>query len=326
MIKFGVIGTGWITEAFIEASREVEGLKFEAVYSRTIEKAKEFALKNNAIYTFNSIIDMAKSDKIEAVYIASPNVLHFEQSKLFLQNKKHVICEKPITSSKEQAMELVSIAKENDVIFMEAIMSIHTPQLKILEQSLKRIGRISIARLNFSQLSSKYPKLISGELPNIFNIDMKTGCIMDIGVYCLYIALHLFPEYKSITSNAVKLPSTLDLCGCSTIEYDDMIVLLTYSKIADTAISSEIQGDEGTIIIDKISTLNSIKLRHNDGTIEQIFSADDKVKTMQYEAESFYNFITDLSSHKEDYEYVSNLCIKVSGVLQEIRHKSGVEF
>lgn len=79
-MRFGVIGTNWITEEFIQAGQEVEGFSLQAVYSRTIERAKEIADKYHAPFAYNSLEEMATSKNMDAVYIASPNSCHAEQA------------------------------------------------------------------------------------------------------------------------------------------------------------------------------------------------------------------------------------------------------
>lgn len=326
MIHFATIGTSWITESFIQATKKVKGLEFAAVYSRTKQQAQVFAEKFGINHIYTDLKDLAESTEIQAVYIASPNAFHYQQSKFMLEHKKHVICEKPITCSKQETEELIQIAKENHIIFMEAIMPIHLPQMEILQDAVKRIGRISMARFDYSQLSSKYQGLLDGNLPNIFNVEMKTGCIMDIGVYCLYVAMHLFPDYKTIHSNALLLPSKIDLCGGSLLQYDDMIVQLSYSKIANGSGYSEIHGDEGTILIKMLPRLQEIYIQHTDGTMETLFTAEKDNQPMQYEAQHFYDFITDFDNNQSLYEYCNTLAIHVSDTLAEIRRRSGVAF
>lgn len=326
MIQYATIGTGWIVDSFIAATRRIEGLALSAVYSRDKERALQFAQKHRIETAYIDLEEMASSNQIDAVYIASPNACHVEQSKLFLQHKKHVICEKPIAPTKKEAEELYALAKENGVIFMEAIIAIHSPQRKILEDALNEIGKISMARFDYSQLSSKYPLLQAGENPNIFNIDMKTGCVMDIGIYCAYLALLLFPKYETISAQAVKLLSSLDISGATVLGYPDKTIVLTYSKIADGKIESEIQGDRGTIVIDMVSLLKGITL-HKKGEAEKtLFQLSDNVLPMQYEAESFYRYITEFPTYKSQYEQLSQLSILVAETLEKIRQESGVGF
>ncbi|MFZ2539381.1 MAG: Gfo/Idh/MocA family oxidoreductase [Oscillospiraceae bacterium] len=326
MVNYGVIGTGWITGSFIDATRKVEGLNLTSVYSRAKEKADEFALKYGAKETFTNLCQMASSDKIDAVYIASPNSFHYEQSKLFLQNKKHVICEKPVAVSGELVQELMEIAKENNVIFMEAIKGIHLPQHRVLQEAIKRIGRVTSAKFDFCQLSSKYPALKNGEMPNIFNPQFKTGCVMDIGIYCIYPALHLFGKYNQISAHALKHTNGIDLCGGSILCYDDKVVTLTYSKLGDGRGVSEIIGDNGTITIGKLSDLEGITLHHTDGTTESIHTVDQSVHSMQFEAQSFYNYITNFAEYEAQYNQLGELCVNVSDTLKAIRKQCNMEF
>ncbi len=96
MIRFAVIGTNWITEELIKAAREIEDFALTAVYSRTEEKAKEFAAKHDIPHLFTDLGKMAQSDVFDAVYIASPNSFHAQQAILCMSHGKHVLCEKPI--------------------------------------------------------------------------------------------------------------------------------------------------------------------------------------------------------------------------------------
>ena len=113
MIRFGIIGTNWITERFLDAAKDIEDFTLTAVYSRTEEKAKTFAGKYNATQTFTNIEEMVKSDVIDAVYIASPNSLHAEQAILSMNHGKHVICEKPLASNKKEVESMMQAAQKN---------------------------------------------------------------------------------------------------------------------------------------------------------------------------------------------------------------------
>lgn len=335
IINFGIIGSGWIVESFLAATKKVKGLNLTCVYSRTMERADEFAKKLEAQHGFSNLClfddleQMAKSDKLDAVYIASPNVFHHPQSKLFLENKKHVICEKPVATNGLLVKELLDIASENSVIFMEAIMSLHSPQMRLLSEAVREIGSISQARISYCQLSSKYDALQGGELPNIFNPQMQTGCIMDIGIYCVYVALGLFSTPASIGADAVLLENRVDLCGSSVFKYSDKVVALSYSKVGDSYAPSEIIGDRGTITIDKISTLDGISvIRKENVEVKRklLHKNADDILPMQFEAQSFYDYITDFEKHSVKYLYLSELSIKVADALHEMRAQSKVGF
>lgn len=87
MIRFAVIGTNWITRQFVEAAHESGKYKLTAVYSRSLEKAQHFANDFSVEHLFTSLEAMAESDAIDAVYIASPNALHFPRHNFSLAIK-----------------------------------------------------------------------------------------------------------------------------------------------------------------------------------------------------------------------------------------------
>ena len=109
-IRYGIIGTGWITEAFLAGAAGVPGMALRAVCSRREARGREFAARHGADLVFTDPARMAASPDIDAVYIASPNVLHAAQSRLFLENGKHVLCEKPLAARPEEVESLQALA------------------------------------------------------------------------------------------------------------------------------------------------------------------------------------------------------------------------
>ena len=290
MIRYGVIGSGWIAEEFVKGANLVDGFVFSAMYSRTFEKGKAFAEKFADVPVYTDINEFAKSD-IDAVYIASPNLLHYSQSKLMLENGKHVLCEKPITVLPEEFIELSELAESKGLVYTEAIMMLHLPQRKIIKEKLKSLGKISTAHFDFSQLSSKYSALIRGENPNIFNPEMKTGCLRDLGIYCFYPALDFFGKPEKIISSAGFLSTGADGYGSAILDYADKQVTLTYSKIGQDFSGSQIIGDKGTMTIGSVSKLTDIVIHYNDGATEKVYSDVEKHILMSAEAKDFSDYI-----------------------------------
>lgn len=324
MVKFAVIGTGWIAESFVRGTSLVDELEFSAVYSRRKEKGEVFAKPFGGAEVFDNINDLAKSD-VDAVYIASPNSLHYSQSKLMLQNGKHVICEKPVTVEPEEFKELRALAQSKNLVYMEAIMYMHLPARKVLINALEKLGEITTAHFDFSQLSSKYPALKNGELPNIFNPEFATGCLMDLGIYCVYPALDLFGEPEKITCVAGFLSTGADGYGTTVFDYGDKQVTLTFSKVGQSRFGSQIYGDNGTIATPSISKLVDLSYFDNEGNETVLTRDTEKHVLMSYEAQSFYNYITNPET-KQELERINDLTLKVSKVMKTIREKTGIKF
>ena len=85
---------------------------------------------------------MAASDKVDAVYIATPNCCHAAQAILCMNHGKHVLCEKPFASNSLEVKRMIDAAKSNDVTLMEAMISTLNPNFLIAKEQMSRLGTI----------------------------------------------------------------------------------------------------------------------------------------------------------------------------------------
>lgn len=318
MVKYSVIGTSWITNSFIQGAELVENLILDGVYSRSVQKGKEFARSTGAKRVFDSFDALLNSDT-DLVYVASPNSCHYEQCKALLENKKHVICEKPITITLAQFEELCEIADKNSLVYFEAIMYMHSPARDVLKKAVAEIGNIRTASIDFSQLSSKYAALKRGELPNIFNPLMQTGALNDLGIYCVYPVVDLFGEPLEIIPVQHFLSTGADGCGSAVFQYSDKLVTITYSKVGQSRSSSQIMGDEGTVIIGSVSQTDNIYIYKNNGERTELVPDIDKKYHMGNEAQSAYNFITDMKSFEHFYKECREINKKTLRCMEKMR-------
>ncbi|WP_449539788.1 Gfo/Idh/MocA family protein [Ferdinandcohnia sp. Marseille-Q9671] len=323
MIRFGIIGTNWITDAFLEAAQALDDFQLTAVYSRTDDRAKEFAEKYKATYTFTSLEEMAKSDVIDAVYIASPTSFHASQAIILLKHGKHVLCEKPIASNTKEITEMIHTAKLNNVLLMEALKSGFLPSYKSIREHLHKIGPVRRYFASFCQYSSRYDAYKKGTILNAFNPVFSNGSLMDIGVYCIYPMVQLFGKPESIKASGLMLDSGVDGEGSILAHYKDMEGMVMFSKITNSYIPSEIQGENGSILIDKISSPEKVEIHYRDGRIEDISNLPDK-HTMYYETKEFIECIKNgfLESTVNTHEN----SIAVMEMLDEARKQIGLVF
>ena len=318
MVKYSVIGTSWITQSFIQGASLINGLLLDGVYSRSKEKGEAFARETGAKRVFNDFSELLTSDT-DLVYVASPNSCHYEQCKALIENKKHVICEKPITITLAEFQELSRLADEKGVIYFEAIMYMHSPARKVLKNAVDNLGVIRSATFDFSQLSSKYAALKKGELPNIFNPEMKTGALNDLGIYCVYPAVDLFGEPEKIVPVQHFLHTGADGAGSAAFVYKDKIVTIIYSKTGQSRAPSQIMGDEGTITIGSISQTDNIYIYNNKGEKNELVPDIDKKYHMGNEAESAYKFITDFENNCGFYYECRKINEKVLYCMEKMR-------
>lgn len=323
MIRFGIIGTNQITDNFIRDASGLKEFSLTAVYSRTEEKAKEFAGKYNVQNIFVELERMAKSDAIDAVYIASPNSLHAEQAILFMENGKHVLCEKAIASNTTELQMMIQAAKSNKVVLMEALKSTLLPNFQSICSNLHKIGKIRRYFASYCQYSSRYDAYKQGTILNAFNPIYSNGAIMDIGIYCIYPMVVLFGEPSSVQANGLMLNSGVDGEGSLLLKYKDMDAVIMYSKITNSNIPSEIQGENGNIIIDHINQPQKVEIHYRDGKVEDITSPQSN-NTMYYEAEEFIKLIKNgqLESNVNSHNH-SKITM---GIIEEARKQIGLEF
>lgn len=328
-MKFGVVGTNWITEKLINAGRQLEDFELVAVYSRTEEKAKEFSKKYNIQYIFTNLEEMAKSDKIDAVYIATPNSFHSSQSIIFLKNKKAVLCEKPVTSNLKELEEVIKVSKENNTLFMEAMKTTFIPTYFKLKENLHKIGEIKRVFLNNCGRSSQYDDYLKGIVHNGFKPEYSNGALLDIGVYPLFFAISLFGEPKEISASGLILDNPngekgIDGQGILNLFYNKMDINILFSKIVTSYLPYEIMGEKGAFWIEHGSEMD--KLYFIDGKTKEKIDLTEKRKdnAMFYEIEHFIN----LFKNKKIESPINNfeLSKSVMKILDKAREQIGIKF
>ncbi|WP_235846934.1 Gfo/Idh/MocA family protein [Neobacillus soli] len=324
MIKFGTVGTGWITESFIQAAKLSEQLQLVGVYSRTEAKAKQLAATYNAPYIYTDIEKMAKSAEIEAVYIASPNSVHFEQALTFLKNKKHVICEKPVFSNTAELDEAYQTAEENGVYLFEAIRNIHTPNFRILKNKLSMAGKLRSTMLPYIQYSSRYDLFLEGDEPNIFSATYSGGALVDLGVYPLYLAVGLFGEPKQVSYHPVLLRSGVDGSGTLVLTYEDFVCTILCSKISHSELRCEIHGEKGTFVLEDAAPISEIKFVDSHSQESQIVSVEQAEQNMVYECINIARVIE--TKNDEEYQQLKNWSKIVLRITEEARKQNNIVF
>lgn len=320
-VRFGVIGTNFIVDKVLEAARLDHRFELTAIYSRTQERADEFAKKHNVPHTFTSLEDMLSSNLIDAVYIASPNSLHASQSILCMQHGKHVFCEKPFASNANEVKAMIAAAEKYNVRLMEAMKPTMTPNFSVIKDNLKEIGTIRKYFSCYCQYSSRYDKLKEGVILNAFDPSLSNGAVMDLGVYTIYPMVVLFGRPKKISAAGLKLFTGADGQGSVNFEYEGMDATVMYSKIADSSLPTEIQGEEGTITADRINIINKVTLKKRGGE-ETIISTPNPTHEYYFEVAEFIDLIQK-NERESTINSLENSLITIE-IIDEIRKQLGI--
>ncbi len=139
-LRWGVVGTGGIANAMAGMIKLAEGAELAAVSSRRMETAKAFSDRHGAAATFDSWAEMAASDKVDALYVATPTSVKEEICITAADNGKHVLCEKPL-ASRASALRIIAACRKNNVAFMDGTHFVHHPRtLDIKARRKERLG------------------------------------------------------------------------------------------------------------------------------------------------------------------------------------------
>ncbi|MGL5990254.1 MAG: Gfo/Idh/MocA family protein [Plesiomonas sp.] len=322
MIRFAVIGTNWISHKFCQAAHSSGRLQLSAVYSRELITAQAFAEEYSTPCNFyTDIAAMAADPELDAVYIASPNALHYPQAALFLQHGKHVISEKPLASNSGEVESLIAIAQQNNVVLFEALKTRYNPNFMAIEQALPQLGTLRKVHFTYCQFSSRYPRYLAGENPNTFNPELSNGSLMDIGIYPLGVALNLFGEPNKVMATGTLLASGADAHGSLLMQYPDFDVVISHSKVSDGVVASEIQGELGTLVISHISECDTVHFYPRNGDMQDL-TREQAENTMLYEAQVFADLI-----ERGDVNHAELARSRlISKVLTEARMQIGVTY
>ncbi len=250
MIKFGIVGAGGIAQKFAKDIKFCEGATVTAIASRSLEKANDFKNEHDIEFAFGSYEEMANSDLIDAVYIATPHNFHMEQSILYMNHKKHVLCEKPISVNVDQFEKMVTSSIENNVLLMEAMWTRFLPAtLKVREVvASKTLGRFKNAYLEFGFKAMGK----GGDFGRLFNPKLAGGSLLDVGVYPVAYTLNLTDsKVRELNAKAKFSKTGIDTeCIVNFVFEDDSKVTCVSSFIEDRNTPAVLEFEKGKIIIE----------------------------------------------------------------------------
>lgn len=274
--RFGIVGTGRISDWVLKGAVIDPRFEAAAVCSRSEEKGRAFAASHGIGKVYTDIREMAADPEIDAVYIGTPNDTHKALAVLCLDHGKHVLCEKPLAANAREVKEMIAAAKANGVMLMEAMISTLCPNFVAARERMKSLGNVRHYFASFCQYSSKYDlvkRIIAGEddspVPSSLNPRCCGGALMDIGIYTVFPMVALFgrPEGIKAEVTTCEVPvrsgkddghhgqngwERIDLQGSVVFEYAGMSASVIYSKIADSRLRTEISCDGGIVSLDQV--------------------------------------------------------------------------
>ena len=322
-IRLGTIGSGLIVHTILDNVARTDGIRLAAVYSRSEDTGHALASKYGAERVYTDMDAFLADEKVNFVYIATPNSLHYGQAKKALLAGKNVICEKPFCTRTDQAGELVDLAKEKRLFLVDAVPTTFLPNFGILKRELSKIGRIRLVQGNYSQYSSRYDRLLSGEVPNIFNPAYAGGCLMDINFYNVYLNIALFGSPIEAVYYPNMYNGMIDTSGIMVMRYDGFVSESVGAKDTWGENFFLIEGEQGYIYVANGSNgLAEIKVVTK--TSAEVFKQQPDPERRYYEVQGLTKLV--LSGNYDAIYTRLDLMLDVVKIIETSRKQAGILF
>jgi predicted dehydrogenase len=318
-IRWGIIGLGNIANKFAADLATVENAELVAVASRNQQRANEFAIRHNSKKAYNSYAALAKDVEIDAVYIATPHSFHKEHSILCLQNKKAVLCEKPFAMNLEEVTEMISVARENNVLFMEALWTFFLPHFSYVLDIVKRekFGKLKNLEADFGFFRD------FDETSRLFKKEVGGGSLLDIGVYPIFVALATLGKPNAIDANATFFKNGADSSCTAVFHYDKAKATLKSTLLEETKTEAVFTFDTAIVRINRQfhQPTTVVVIQNNQ---EEIINFDCKTIGYNYEIEHFNQLLRE--NKKESPLMTFDFSKNIINTLDKVREIIGLAY
>ncbi len=232
-IRWGIIAPGRIAHKFASDFSLIHNHSITSVASTNIERARAFADKYKLSSFYGDYREMLTKEKLDVVYIASPHSFHFEQAKMCLDLGISVLCEKPVTIHSGQLKQLLTLAAENGLFFMEALWTVFLPTYTQIFEKINNgdIGSIIGVKADFGF------HMPFDQESRLFKPSLGGGSLLDIGIYPLLLATLCLGYPNEIKALATLTELQVD---------DEMMAILKYNKRGLAQIQSTIRANTRT--------------------------------------------------------------------------------
>ncbi len=246
-IRWGIAGLGNIAQTFAEELKLVDNCKLTAVASRNMEKARVFGKQFQVVNAFGSYEELFAFEEVDVIYIATPHTSHASLSISAMNHGKHVLCEKPLSTNKEEVQRIIDTADTQGVFMMEALWSRFNPGIL---KALEHVKNGDIGQIKYLQADFAFYSLHKSEEGRLLNPELAGGSILDIGIYPIFLAYLFLGMPQDILATSNFYSTGVEIQTSMIFEYAAAQAVLYSGLNSRSEIKAQISGTEGSIYFD----------------------------------------------------------------------------
>ncbi|CDF79005.1 oxireductase domain protein [Formosa agariphila KMM 3901] len=319
-IRWGIIGLGKIARKFATDLLTIEDAQLQAVASRSIENANAFAKTFKATKAYDSYEALAQDPDVDAIYIATPHSFHKSHAILCLKHGKAVLCEKPFAMNTEEVKEMISVAKANNVLLMEALWTYFLPHYQF---ALNYIKNETYGKLLKIEADFGFTRPFN-ESSRLFDKSVGGGSLLDIGIYPIFATLSTLGEPDDIEASCTLFKNGADSSCDMIFKYSNGTeALLKSTLIADTPTICKFTCEDATITLNtQFHAPTTVTIAKNGK--EEILDYTGTTIGYNFETEHFNQLLRDgkIESNIMTYDF----SLKLINTLDKIRERINLQY
>lgn len=320
-IKWGIIGLGNIAHQFAKDLRLIETAELAGVASRNLEKSQQFAAQYNCQKAYSSYEAIINDADIDILYIATPHSSHASLTIQALQNNKHVLCEKPIALNYNDALKMITAAKDNNKFFMEAFWTRFNPSFREAISKIKKgeIGEVKYINADFAFFADN----LWGIGNRKTDMNLGGGALLDIGVYPLFLCYVVLGIPIEILAKSNFHQTGADLQTSMILQYENAQAILHAGFVSTSNIKATINGTKGRININT-PWHNAQSYTLTIQNQESVILLPTKSKGFTYEIEECHQCMIENSIESQLWSHQNSL--DLIQIVDRVRNQIGLEY
>lgn len=244
-VRWGIAGTGTIARQFAGDLQHVRNAVLGAVCSRDEARAQDFASRHPDVAAFGSLTGMIDSRAVDAVYVATPNMVHHAQTLECIAAGMPVLIEKPITARLDEALAIQAAAQGSGTFVMEAMWSRYLPAIKAARTALAS-GMIGQIRRLEADIAWRHDYDPSGRF---FDPAQGGGSLYDLGIYPISLARGFLGEPDEVDGSWTRAPSGVDMSAKLRLRFGSVQAEIRCGFDHLGSNRMVIEGDKGALVL-----------------------------------------------------------------------------